>query len=132
MTSTTTTTTTTSTSALATRAKPVSRGSTWVRYLLIGIVVTYVGILIVAPLARLVLGAFEEGVGPVIDTFRDPAVLYAFWLTLWISVVTVVVHAIFGTILAWVLVRQQFRGRKFLNALIDIPFAVSPVVVGYM
>jgi len=103
-----------------------------VRYALITMVVSYIGILIIAPLARLLFGAFEQGLAPILESLSDPNVLYAFWLTLWISVLTVVIHAIFGTILAWVLVRQRFPGRKLLNALIDMPFAVSPVVVGYM
>jgi len=104
----------------------------WTRYLLIAVVVTYIAILIVAPLVRLVISAFEHGIAPVFGALADPVILQAFWLTVFISVITVVVHAIFGTIVAWVLVRQRFRGRAFLNALIDMPFAVSPVVVGYM
>src|SRR3712207_9407169 len=49
-----------------------------------------------------------------------------------IAIICVVVHTVFGTILAWVLVRQRFRGRRILNGLLDLPFAVSPVVAGYM
>lgn len=113
-------------------ARPVSRRRRWGRYLLIATVVVYIAILIVAPLVRLLIGAFEQGISPVVEALGDPVVLRAFWLTLWISLLTVVVHAIFGTIVAWTLVRQRFAGRKLLYALIDMPFAVSPVVVGYM
>ncbi len=120
------------TRAITRAGRPVSRKRVWGRYGLIGIVVAYIGILIMAPLVRLLFGAFEQGLAPIVASLSDPAVLYAFWLTLWISVLTVVVHAIFGTMVAWILVRQHFPGRKFLNALIDMPFAVSPVVVGYM
>jgi sulfate transport system permease protein len=112
--------------------KPLSSRRVWGRYVLIGLVVAYIGVLIILPLVRLVLGAFEQGIAPIATALADPAVLRSFWLTLWISALTVVVHAIFGTIVAWVLVRQQFPGRQLLNALIDMPFAVSPVVVGYM
>ena len=112
--------------------RPVSRRRVWGRYALIGLVFTYTGILIIAPLVRLVFGAFEQGMEPVISSLSEPAVLAAFWRTLWISLLTVAVHAIFGTVVAWILVRQRFPGRKILNALIDMPFAVSPVVVGYM
>jgi sulfate transport system permease protein len=102
------------------------------RYGLIGIVVVYVSILILAPLVRLIFGTFEQGLAPVVASLSDPAMLNAFWMTLWITLLTVVIHGIFGTVVAWVLVRQRFPGHRFLNALIDMPFAVSPVVVGYM
>lgn len=104
----------------------------WRRRLLIGLVVVYMAILIMAPLAALVAGAFRQGLGAIVDALQDPQVLRAFWLTLVIGLISVVVHAICGTALAWVLVRQQFRGKQILNALIDLPFAVSPVVAGYV
>ena len=112
--------------------RPVSRRSVWGRRLLIGLVVGYVTVLIVAPLARLVIGAFSDGILPIFKALSDADVLTAFGLTLLISVITVVVHAGFGTLTAWVIVRHRFPGRKLLNGLIDMPFAVSPVVVGYM
>jgi sulfate/thiosulfate transport system permease protein len=112
--------------------RPVSLRRRGIRYLLIGVVFAYIGVLILAPLVRLVIGAFAGGFAPVVTALSDPAVLRAFWMTILISVLTVVIHAIFGTIVAWVLVRQRFPGRQILNALIDMPFAVSPVVVGYM
>lgn len=104
----------------------------WRRWLLIAVVLGYVGLLIIAPLAALVAGAFAEGIGAIFTALSDPDVLSSFWLTLQISLIVVVVHVIFGTITAWVLVRDRFLGRRLLNALIDMPFAVSPVVVGYM
>jgi len=112
--------------------RPVSRRSVWGRRLLIGLVVGYVTVLIVAPLARLVIGAFSDGILPIFKALSDTDVLTAFGLTLLISVITVIVHAGLGTLTAWVIVRHRFPGRKLLNGLIDMPFAVSPVVVGYM
>ena len=104
----------------------------WMSWVLIAIVIAYVGILILAPLVALTLGAFEKGVGAIIEAFNDSFVWTSFWNTLWISLVVVVVHAIFGTIVSWVFVRHEFPGRRFINGLIDMPFAVSPVVAGYM
>ena len=104
----------------------------WVSWVLVTIVIVYVGLLIVAPLGALTLGAFEQGVGAIFESFNQPFVLTSFWNTLWISLVVVVVHAIFGTIVSWVFVRHQFPGRGLINGLIDMPFAVSPVVAGYM
>lgn len=119
-------------SVAAPGVKPVGRGSVWVRRLLILTVVGYVGTLIVAPLAALVLGAFEEGLGAVLKSLAQPDVLEAFWMTLLISLLVMVVHALFGTLVAWVLVRDRFPGRQLISGLIDMPFAISAVVVGYM
>ena len=99
---------------------------------MIATVLLYAGGLIVAPIAGLVVGAFADGLEPVLTTFQDRQVQKAFGLTLRISLVVVVVQAVFGTVVAWMLVRDDFRGKKLINGLIDLPFAVSPVVVGYM
>jgi sulfate/thiosulfate transport system permease protein len=107
-------------------------GVNWLKWLLISIVVAYVTVLIVVPLAALVAGAFSGGLGAIAAALSEPDVLSAFGRTLLIAVIVVLVHAICGTAVAWVLVRQNFRGRRVLNGLIDLPFAVSPVVAGYM
>src|SRR5436309_16122533 len=91
---------------------------------LIGIVVAFVGFLILAPIGALIMGASAEGLGAIVEALRAPDVLRAFWLTLFISLIIVVAHAVFGTIVAWVLVRHTFPGRRVVNALIDLPFAV--------
>jgi len=116
---------------LRTRATP-ARSLPWRRWLLIGVVVVYAAVLILAPIGALVVGAFSEGLGAIFTALNEPDVLSAFWRTLLIALVIVVVHGICGTLVAWVLVRQQFIGRRVLNGLIDLPFAVSPVVAGYM
>ena len=107
-------------------------GINWLKWLLIGIVVAYVAVLIVVPLAALVGGAFSGGLGTIFAALSEPDVLSAFGRTLLIAVIVVLIHAICGTAVAWALVRQNFRGRRVLNGLIDLPFAVSPVVAGYM
>jgi sulfate transport system permease protein len=104
----------------------------WLKWLLIGIVAAYVALLIVVPLAALVAGAFSGGLGAIGAALNEPDVISAFGRTLLIAVIVVLIHAICGTAVAWVLVRQNFRGRRVLNGLIDLPFAVSPVVAGYM
>jgi sulfate transport system permease protein len=104
----------------------------WVGRGLIATVLLYVSILILAPLTALVFGAFEKGVGAILEAFTHPFVFTSFWNTLWISLVVVAVHSVFGTVVAWVFVRHRFPGRGLINGLIDMPFAVSPVVAGYM
>jgi sulfate transport system permease protein len=106
--------------------------SKWGSSILIALVLGYVGFLIVTPLVALVFGAFERGLGATITSLNQPDIFMAFWNTLWISLVVVAVHAIFGTIVAWVFVRHRFPGRGLINGLVDMPFAISPVVAGYM
>lgn len=101
-------------------------------WILIILTVGYVAFLILAPIAALAFGAFEKGIGAAISSLNHPDVFRAFWNTLWISLVVVSIHAIFGTVVAWVFVRHRFPGRGLINGLIDMPFAVSPVVAGYM
>ncbi len=114
------------------RPSSVVRRRSWLKWLLIGIVIAYIAVLILAPLAALVAGAFSGGLGAIFAALSEPDVLSAFWRTLFISVVVVITHVICGTAVAWILVRHHFRGRRILNGLIDLPFAVSPVVAGYM
>jgi len=113
-------------------APPDGAGTRWGRRLLIGVVWAYAALLVVAPVAALLAGAFREGLGAIVAALAQPEVLASFTLTLRIALVAVVVHGVFGSMVAWVLVRHRFRGRAWLNALIDLPFAVSAVVVGYM
>jgi sulfate transport system permease protein len=125
------------TTQAAAPSAPVVRGAsraydTVRRRLLIGLVSAYAGILIVMPLIGLIRGAFANGIGAAAAALSQPGVEGAFALTLEIALIVVVVHVVFGTAVAWVLARHKFAGRRLVNGLIDLPFAVSPVVVGYM
>ncbi|MBN1304409.1 MAG: sulfate ABC transporter permease subunit [Anaerolineales bacterium] len=104
----------------------------WVQRSLIFVVVVYVGLLILAPLAALTVSAFEKGAGAIFSSLKHSNVLISFWNTLWISLVVVLIHTLFGTIVAWVFVRHRFPGRSIINGLIEMPFVISPVVTGYM
>ena len=102
------------------------------KWALIGLVVGYVGFLILAPIGALAGGALQRGIGASLESLNHPDVLKAFWNTLWISLVVVAIHTVFGTAVAWVFVRHRFPGRDLINGLVDMPFAISPVVSGYM
>ena len=104
----------------------------WTRWLLIALVIGYVGFLVVAPITALIFGALEKGIGESLSSLNQIEIASAFWNTIWISLIVVVVHAVFGTITAWVFVRDRFWGSDLLNSLVDMPFAISPVVAGYM
>lgn len=111
---------------------PAVTGRGWVKFLLLAIVVGYVGLLILGPLTALVVGALSQGAGAALAALAQPEVAAAFWRTMWIAVLVVLVHLGFGVAVAWVMVRHEFPGKRLLNGLIDMPFAMSPVVVGYM
>jgi len=104
----------------------------WAGWVLITLVIAYVALLIMAPLAALTINAFEKGAGAVFSSLGQPLALQAFWNTIWIALIVVLTHSIFGTIVAWVLVRHRFPGRDLIDGLVDMPFAVSAVVAGYM
>ena len=93
-------------------------------------VLFYLSFLLLLPLAMVFVRAFEDGFGVAWDTVTSEEGLHALQLTLLTVVIAVPVNTVFGILAALVLVRQNFRGKAFLNALIDIPFAISPVVIG--
>ena len=94
--------------------------------------VGYVAILVLAPLVGIAWAGLQAGWSTVRETFAMPDVLHAFFLTAVITLVTVAVTAVFGVIVALVLTRDRFPGKRFLSALVDLPLAVSPVIVGLM
>ena len=113
--------------ALAAKAR---RRRRLVRSLLVAACVGYVAILLLLPLAGIVWTALEPGLSVLTETLTSPEVRHAFALTGVITLITVAVTTFFGLIVAWVLVRQRFFGRSLMNALVDLPFALSPVTVG--
>jgi sulfate/thiosulfate transport system permease protein len=90
----------------------------------------YLGALLLAPVGLVFYRTFEHGIGAVYDSITTPAAISAFWLTVEVAVIAVVLNTVFGVIAALALARGQFRGKWLLDALIDLPFAVSPVVIG--
>ena len=101
-------------------------------WILIGLAIFYMGFLILAPIFSLVRGAFRDGFQAVLQSLSSTDLLESLLLSVQIALGVVLVQVIFGSLVAWILVRQDFPGKSLLNGLIDIPFAISPVVVGYM
>jgi sulfate transport system permease protein len=94
------------------------------------LVVGYLIFLVIWPVALVARKTFANGLAPVIDALRQPEVIFAFQLTLSAAFWAVVINTIFGVGISLLLVRYTFPGRRTLNALVDLPLAVSPVVVG--
>jgi sulfate transport system permease protein len=90
----------------------------------------YLALLLLLPLAVVFGRTFEHGLGTAWGWVTTPAAVSALWLTLLIAAIAVPVNTIFGVGCALVLVRSRARGRALLDALIDLPFVVSPVIVG--
>jgi sulfate/thiosulfate transport system permease protein len=100
------------------------------RLALRGAALGYLGLLLALPVGLVFYRAFENGLGAVWESLTTPEAMHAFWLTCVMVAVAVPLNTVFGVLCALVLVRQRFRGRAILNASIDLPFAVSPVVIG--
>jgi sulfate transport system permease protein len=102
----------------------------WGKWTLIGIGVLFSVLLLVVPIISIFAEAFSKGIGAMWGNLVDHDMLHAIWLTVLIALITVPFNLIFGTLLAWLVTRFTFPGRQLLLTLIDIPFAVSPVVAG--
>ena len=90
----------------------------------------YLGLLLAAPVGLVFYRTFEHGFAPAWHAVTTPEATHAFWLTILMVAVAVPANTIFGVICAIALVRHRFPGRSILNAVIDLPFAVSPVIIG--
>jgi sulfate transport system permease protein len=98
--------------------------------LLRGSVVTYLGIVVALPIAALVLKASDGGLAGFWAAITDPQTIAALRLTLLLSLFVVAVNSVFGVAVAWVLVRDEFRGKGMVDAIIDLPFALPTIVSG--
>ena len=90
----------------------------------------YLAALLVVPVGLVFYRAFEPGLASVWASVTTPEAQHAFYLTCIVVGISVPLNAVFGVATAWLLVRRRFPGRRLLDALVDLPFAVSPVVVG--
>ncbi|GAA3579954.1 MAG: sulfate/thiosulfate ABC transporter permease CysW [Gibbsiella quercinecans] len=105
-------------------------GINWGKWVLIGLGMLFSLLLLVIPMISIFAEAFSKGAGEMWRNLLDADMLHAIWLTVLIALITVPVNLVFGTLLAWLVTRFTFPGRQLLLTLIDIPFAVSPVVAG--
>jgi sulfate transport system permease protein len=90
----------------------------------------YLAALLLAPVGLIFYRTFEHGIGAVWDSVTTPAAISAFWLTIEVTAIAVPLNTAFGVIAALALARGRFPGKWLFDALIDLPFAVSPVVIG--
>lgn len=104
----------------------------WVPELIVVVAFLYVGVVILLPALAVVVQAFAKGFDVFLNNFRSSELLSALRLTLLVTAIAVPCNTIFGLAAATAIARRQFRGKALLLSVIDLPFSISPVVVGLM
>jgi sulfate transport system permease protein len=94
------------------------------------VALAYLALLLLVPVGIVFYRTFENGLGALWDSITTPAAIHALWLTIEIALIAVPLNAVLGVVTALALVRGRFRGKALLQAVIDLPFAISPVVIG--
>ena len=100
------------------------------RYALRFAALGYLGALLAVPVGLVVYRAFEDGVADFVAAITTPEALHALWLTVIIALIAVPLNTVFGVMCALAIVRRRFRGHGLVNSVVDLPLALSPVVVG--
>jgi sulfate transport system permease protein len=100
------------------------------KYVLRLLALGYLLVVLLGPLSMVFIRAFDKGTGALWHTLSDPNTVHAFKLTLIIAAIAVPLNTIFGVVCALAIVRRRFRGAGIVNAIVDLPLAISPVVVG--
>jgi sulfate/thiosulfate transport system permease protein len=101
-----------------------------VKYALRLVALAYLAFLLIVPVGLIAWRTFDDGFGPFVDALTTHSALHAFKVTLIVAAWAVVLNTVFGVLAALLLVRHRFPGKRLFDALIDLPLAVSPVVVG--
>ena len=108
------------------KALPVGAGLTR------GITIGWLSLIVLLPLAALLLRSAEDGVGAFVSAITEPEAIAAIRLTVLSALAITLINAVIGTLIAWVLVRDEFPGKRFINSLIDLPFALPTIVAGLL
>jgi sulfate transport system permease protein len=95
-----------------------------------GAATLWISVIVLIPIAAVISRGFDQGLGHFWDAISDPEAVAAIKLTLISSLIVVAINAVMGTLIAWVLVRDDFRGKPAVNAIIDLPFALPTIVAG--
>jgi sulfate transport system permease protein len=95
-----------------------------------GIAAVYLGLIVLIPISALIWQSVSGGLEPFLKAISSPQALAAIQLTFLASLAVVLVQAVMGTLIAWVLVRDEFPGKRLINGLIDLPFALPTIVAG--
>jgi sulfate transport system permease protein len=116
--------------AASSPVRPARTEPTWVKWALISIGLGFLVLMLAIPLVAVFVEAFRKGLDVYVASIREPAALAAIRLTILAAAIAVPLNALFGLAAAWAIARFDFAGRSLLLTLIDLPFAVSPVISG--
>lgn len=109
-------------------AAPPRGGWSRPRHLGVGVVTLWLSVIVLLPLAALTVASFGDGLSGFWEAVTEPAALASLRVTVLVAAVVAVVSSVMGTLIAWVLVRDDFRGKRVVDALIDLPFALPTIV----
>jgi sulfate transport system permease protein len=112
------------------RAEAGTTEPTWVRYILIGITLTFLFLFLALPLAAVFTEALRKGFDAYWTALQEPDAWSAIRLTLITALIAVPLNLVFGIAAAWCIAKYEFKGKSVLTTLVDLPFSVSPVVAG--
>lgn len=102
------------------------------RHILTLAVLLWFAFLVLLPLYGIFKSSLQSGLKEIFASVTHPSALHAFSLTLWITIASVLINTLLGVIMAVMLARQNFKGKLLFESIIDLPFAISPVVAGFM
>ena len=111
-------------------ARRATQDPAWVRWTLTAVALAFLGWFLFVPLAAVFTEALRRGFGPYFDAFRNPDAIAAIRLTLTVALISVPLNLVFGVAASWAIAKFNFWGKSLLMTLIDLPFAVSPVISG--
>jgi len=114
------------------RVQGATTEARWIRYTLISITLIFLSLFLVMPLVVVFVEAFSKGAGVYFAAITEPAAAHAIKLTLIAAAIAVPCNVIFGLAASWAIAKFQFRGKQLAITLIDLPFAVSPVIAGFI
>src|SRR6266545_613440 len=97
-----------------------------------GVALTYLSFMLIIPLAVILQDGLRNGLGGMWQAIAQPVARSALWLSLWTALVMALINAVMGTLTAYVLVRYSFPGKRVVNAIVDLPFAIPTLVTGVM
>ncbi len=112
--------------------RPETADPTWVKWTLVALSFLVIAVIIVLPFASVLVQAFSDGPGVYAELFRSVEMRAAVTLSLKLAAIAVPVNAVFGLLLAWGITHTRFPLRRLVLSVLDLPFSVSPVVVGLM
>jgi len=113
-----------------TELRRVTRGARFARAALIGVSIAFLGLLLAAPLGAVLAQALAKGWEVYLQSFADADTRSAIRLTLLTAAIVVPINTVFGICASWAIAKFEFKGKSLLITLIDLPFAVSPVIAG--